>query len=154
MTTESHLPAYSRFTHQWQNKPLIAIGDVCLRLPRAVPSRSKRDELAGQSAVLTKTVLAQVVTVIVAHRRLVLSSVDKVAREPAEVVGQVTDQPEQLGIRPAATYRVQFGPGFTFDDAARAADYLAKLGVSHLYCSPFLQAAGAGSAGYDVVDHS
>ena len=104
--------------------------------------------------MLTKTVLAQVVTVIVAHRRLVLSSVDKVAREPAEVVGQVTDQPEQLGIRPAATYRVQFGPGFTFDDAARAADYLAKLGVSHLYCSPFLQAAGAGSAGYDVVDHS
>ena len=65
----------------------------------------------------------------------------------------MTDQPEQLGIRPAATYRVQFGPGFTFDDAARAADYLAKLGVSHLYCSPFLQAAGT-SAGYDVVDHS
>ncbi len=66
----------------------------------------------------------------------------------------MTDQPEQLGNRPAATYRVQFGPGFTFDDAARAADYLAKLGVSHLYCSPFLQAAGAASAGYDVVDHS
>ncbi|HEY3904243.1 MAG TPA: malto-oligosyltrehalose synthase [Streptosporangiaceae bacterium] len=65
----------------------------------------------------------------------------------------MTDQPEQLGIRPAATYRVQFGPEFTFDDATRAADYLAKLGVSHLYCSPFLQAAGA-SAGYDVVDHS
>jgi len=66
----------------------------------------------------------------------------------------VTDQPEQLGIRPAATYRVQFGPGFTFDDAARAADYLAKLGISHLYCSPFLQAAGAASAGYDIVDHA
>jgi (1->4)-alpha-D-glucan 1-alpha-D-glucosylmutase len=66
----------------------------------------------------------------------------------------VTDQPEQLASRPGATYRVQLGPGFTFDDAASVADYLAKLGVTHLYCSPFLQAASTTSSGYDVVDHS
>ena len=53
-----------------------------------------------------------------------------------------------------ATYRVQLHAGFTFDDAAAQADYLAALGVSHLYCSPYLQAAPGSTHGYDVVDHS
>jgi (1->4)-alpha-D-glucan 1-alpha-D-glucosylmutase len=52
-----------------------------------------------------------------------------------------------------ATYRVQLHAGFTFDDAAAIADYLAELGVSHLYCSPYLQAAAGSKHGYDVVDH-
>ncbi|MEA2844387.1 MAG: (1-_4)-alpha-D-glucan 1-alpha-D-glucosylmutase [Actinomycetota bacterium] len=55
---------------------------------------------------------------------------------------------------PRATYRVQFRPEFTFDDAAALAGYLAELGVSHLYCSPILQAAPGSTHGYDVVDHS
>jgi (1->4)-alpha-D-glucan 1-alpha-D-glucosylmutase len=54
---------------------------------------------------------------------------------------------------PRATYRVQLHAGFTFDDAAAIVDYLADLGVSHLYCSPFLQAAAGSTHGYDVVDH-
>jgi (1->4)-alpha-D-glucan 1-alpha-D-glucosylmutase len=53
-----------------------------------------------------------------------------------------------------ATYRVQLHPGFTFDDAAAIADYLADLGVSHMYCSPYLQAAPGSTHGYDVTDHS
>jgi (1->4)-alpha-D-glucan 1-alpha-D-glucosylmutase len=53
----------------------------------------------------------------------------------------------------AATYRVQLHAGFTFDDAAAIAGYLADLGVSHLYCSPYLQAARGSTHGYDVVDH-
>ena len=53
----------------------------------------------------------------------------------------------------AATYRVQLHAGFTFDDAAAVAGYLADLGVSHLYCSPYLQAAKGSTHGYDVVDH-
>jgi (1->4)-alpha-D-glucan 1-alpha-D-glucosylmutase len=53
----------------------------------------------------------------------------------------------------AATYRVQLHAGFTFDDAAAIAGYLAELGVSHLYCSPILQAAPGSTHGYDVVDH-
>jgi len=58
------------------------------------------------------------------------------------------------GPRPrAATYRVQLHAGFTFDDAAAIAGYLAELGVSHLYCSPYLQAAPGSTHGYDVVDH-
>src|SRR5229473_3393500 len=53
----------------------------------------------------------------------------------------------------AATYRVQLHAGFTFDDAAAVVDYLADLGVSHLYCSPYLQAAKGSTHGYDVIDH-
>jgi (1->4)-alpha-D-glucan 1-alpha-D-glucosylmutase len=53
---------------------------------------------------------------------------------------------------PRATYRVQLHAGFGFDDAARIADYLSELGVSHLYCSPYLQAAPGSAHGYDVVD--
>jgi (1->4)-alpha-D-glucan 1-alpha-D-glucosylmutase len=53
----------------------------------------------------------------------------------------------------AATYRVQLNAGFTFDDAAAISGYLAALGVTHLYCSPYLQAAKGSTHGYDVVDH-
>jgi (1->4)-alpha-D-glucan 1-alpha-D-glucosylmutase len=52
-----------------------------------------------------------------------------------------------------ATYRVQFHAGFDFADAAAIADYLADLGISHLYCSPYLQAAPGSTHGYDVVNH-
>ncbi len=54
----------------------------------------------------------------------------------------------------ASTYRLQLHGGFGFDDAAAAADYLAALGVSHVYLSPVLQAAPGSIHGYDVVDHS
>ena len=54
---------------------------------------------------------------------------------------------------PVSTYRVQLHAGFTFDDAAAIASYLADLGATHLYCSPYLQAAPGSTHGYDVVDH-
>jgi len=60
---------------------------------------------------------------------------------------------------PVSTYRVQLRPpaadhpGFGFDDAAAAVPYLARLGVTTLYCSPWLQAAPGSAHGYDVVDH-
>ncbi|MDQ3944728.1 MAG: malto-oligosyltrehalose synthase [Actinomycetota bacterium] len=53
-----------------------------------------------------------------------------------------------------STYRLQLQPTFGFDDAAALAPYLARLGVSHLYSSPYLQAAPGSTHGYDVVDHS
>jgi (1->4)-alpha-D-glucan 1-alpha-D-glucosylmutase len=53
----------------------------------------------------------------------------------------------------AATYRVQLHSGFDFDAAAAVTPYLAELGVTHLYCSPCLQAVTGSSHGYDVVDH-
>ncbi len=54
---------------------------------------------------------------------------------------------------PSAVYRLQLHAHFTFDDAARVVPYLARLGVSHLYSSPYLQAAPGSTHGYDVVDH-
>jgi (1->4)-alpha-D-glucan 1-alpha-D-glucosylmutase len=56
-------------------------------------------------------------------------------------------------VEPRATYRVQLHSGFTFDDAADLTEYLAELGISHLYCSPYLQATPGSTHGYDVVDH-
>ena len=55
---------------------------------------------------------------------------------------------------PRATYRVQLHAGFTLDDARQIVPYLADLGISHLYCSPVLQALSGSTHGYDVVDHS
>jgi (1->4)-alpha-D-glucan 1-alpha-D-glucosylmutase len=49
---------------------------------------------------------------------------------------------------------VQLSPAFGFDEASAVADYLAALGVTHLYASPYLQAAAGSTHGYDVVDHS
>jgi (1->4)-alpha-D-glucan 1-alpha-D-glucosylmutase len=54
--------------------------------------------------------------------------------------------------RPGSTYRLQLHAGFGFGAAAHIADYLAGLGVTHLYCSPYLQAAAHSTHGYDVVD--
>jgi len=54
---------------------------------------------------------------------------------------------------PHSTYRLQLHAGFTFDDAAKIAPYLKALGISHVYCSPYLQAAAGSMHGYDVVDH-
>ncbi|MGO9991973.1 MAG: malto-oligosyltrehalose synthase [Steroidobacteraceae bacterium] len=55
---------------------------------------------------------------------------------------------------PRATYRLQFHKHFGFDDAAALAPYLAQLGVSHLYSSPYLKARPGSLHGYDIVDHS
>ena len=55
---------------------------------------------------------------------------------------------------PVSSYRLQLQPGFGFADAAASTDYLAALGVSHVYLSPILQAAPGSTHGYDVVDHS
>jgi (1->4)-alpha-D-glucan 1-alpha-D-glucosylmutase len=52
-----------------------------------------------------------------------------------------------------ATYRLQFSRDFGFADAARIAPYLAKLGVSHVYASPYLRARPGSTHGYDIVAH-
>jgi (1->4)-alpha-D-glucan 1-alpha-D-glucosylmutase len=54
--------------------------------------------------------------------------------------------------RPSATYRVQFHAGFTFRDACLLVPYLDRLGVSHLYTSPYLRARSGSTHGYDVAD--
>jgi (1->4)-alpha-D-glucan 1-alpha-D-glucosylmutase len=54
---------------------------------------------------------------------------------------------------PRATYRLQFHKGFGFNDAAAVARYLARLGISHVYASPYLKARPGSAHGYDIVDH-
>jgi (1->4)-alpha-D-glucan 1-alpha-D-glucosylmutase len=54
---------------------------------------------------------------------------------------------------PTGTYRLQLRREFGFRDAAAIVPYLADLGVSHVYCSPILQAVAGSAHGYDVVDH-
>ena len=56
--------------------------------------------------------------------------------------------------RPTATYRLQLRAEFGFDAAAAVVPYLSRLGVSHLYLSPILQAVPGSAHGYDVVDHT
>jgi len=55
---------------------------------------------------------------------------------------------------PRATYRVQLHREFTFRDAQAIVPYLAALGVSHLYTSPFLKARPGSRHGYDIIDHT
>jgi (1->4)-alpha-D-glucan 1-alpha-D-glucosylmutase len=42
---------------------------------------------------------------------------------------------------PRATYRLQFHAKFGFNDAATIAPYLGRLGISHVYASPYLAKA-------------
>jgi (1->4)-alpha-D-glucan 1-alpha-D-glucosylmutase len=55
---------------------------------------------------------------------------------------------------PRATYRLQMHHGFTFRDAAEIIPYLAELGVSDLYASPYLQARPGSLHGYDITNHN
>ncbi|WP_181707174.1 malto-oligosyltrehalose synthase [Chthonobacter rhizosphaerae] len=54
---------------------------------------------------------------------------------------------------PRATYRFQFNADFGFAAAAAVVPYVARLGVSHVYASPFLKARPGSTHGYDIVDH-
>ncbi len=55
---------------------------------------------------------------------------------------------------PAATYRLQLHQGFDFAAAVAAVPYLAELGVTHVYASPYMVAASGSSHGYNVTDHA
>jgi (1->4)-alpha-D-glucan 1-alpha-D-glucosylmutase len=55
---------------------------------------------------------------------------------------------------PNATYRLQLTANFDFDAAAAVVPYLKRLGISHVYASPFLKARHGSTHGYDIVDHT
>jgi (1->4)-alpha-D-glucan 1-alpha-D-glucosylmutase len=55
---------------------------------------------------------------------------------------------------PGSTYRLQLTSDFGFAEAAEAGEYLANLGVTHVYLSPVLDAVPGSMHGYDVTDHS
>ena len=78
------------------------------------------------------------------------------AAAPAEGSAATTRKPRPrrrpARVIPSSTYRLQLRPSFGFADAAAVSAYLARLGVSHAYLSPYLQAAPGSEHGYDVVD--
>src|SRR6195952_5694653 len=55
---------------------------------------------------------------------------------------------------PIATSRLQLTADFNFDAAAAVVPYLAALGITHLYASPFMKAAEGSTHGYDITDHT
>lgn len=67
---------------------------------------------------------------------------------------QVIDEIRRRQVRPVATYRLQLHRGFTLHDAAEIVPYLAELGISHVYCSPYLKAKAGSTHGYDLCDHN
>jgi (1->4)-alpha-D-glucan 1-alpha-D-glucosylmutase len=71
----------------------------------------------------------------------------------------VTPHPEpaaplKAAVIPRATYRLQFNRDFTFAQATELVPYLAELGISHCYASPYLKARPGSGHGYDIVDHT
>jgi len=55
---------------------------------------------------------------------------------------------------PVATYRLQFNRDFTFAKATEIIPYLAALGISHCYASPYLRARPGSTHGYDIINHN
>ena len=55
---------------------------------------------------------------------------------------------------PTATYRWQFHGGFRFAEATALVPYLAQLGISDCYASPYLKAHPGSRHGYDISDYN
>ncbi len=76
--------------------------------------------------------------------------VDFIQALTAQIVERIRRQRFDL----IATYRLQLNRGFTFYDAAKIVPYLKDLGISHVYCSPYLRAQSGSTHGYDICDHT
>jgi (1->4)-alpha-D-glucan 1-alpha-D-glucosylmutase len=77
-----------------------------------------------------------------------------VSLEPTAVAQQVLDEIGRRRPTRVATYRLQLHHQFTFFDAAKIVPYLRDLGVSHVYCAPYLRARSHSMHGYDICDHN
>jgi (1->4)-alpha-D-glucan 1-alpha-D-glucosylmutase len=69
----------------------------------------------------------------------------------AEALRQRLHQRRRL---PVSTYRLQLRAGFTFREARAIVPYLAKLGITDVYCSPYLRARPGSTHGYDICNHN
>src|SRR5205823_2852349 len=76
----------------------------------------------------------------------------------ADVIHSLVHRTEQLlpakQPLPSATYRLQFNRLFQFRDAALLVPYLAELGITDCYASPYLKARPGSTHGYDISDHA
>ncbi|MGC8641261.1 MAG: malto-oligosyltrehalose synthase [Isosphaeraceae bacterium] len=78
---------------------------------------------------------------------------DALAPLLSDLLARAQGEIKQRRSAPEATYRLQLHAGFTFRDAASIVPYLAMLGISDCYASPFLKAAPGSMHGYDITDH-
>ena len=69
-----------------------------------------------------------------------------------ELVAAAVDEIRGRRAAPGATYRLQLHAGFTFREAAGIVPYLAELGITDCYASPYLKAAPGSNHGYDITD--
>lgn len=75
-------------------------------------------------------------------------------RDPLDVLLEQTwNLVSDRQTRPEATYRLQFCREFSFREALQVTPYLAELGITHVYASPYLKARPGSRHGYDIVDH-
>ncbi|MEA3157923.1 MAG: 4-alpha-glucanotransferase, partial [Betaproteobacteria bacterium] len=86
---------------------------------------------------------------------------DERFRKNAETLARIRPAPQTRARRapvqariPRCTYRVQLNRDFRFSHLTALVPYLARLGVSHVYCSPYLRARPGSTHGYDIVDHN
>jgi (1->4)-alpha-D-glucan 1-alpha-D-glucosylmutase len=100
-------------------------------------------------------------------RRKLPLTLEQMERDPrfvalAEALGKLRPAREERraaraahrAVIPRCTYRLQLNSTFTFRDATALIPYLARLGVSHVYCSPYLRARKGSTHGYDIIDHN
>ncbi len=71
-----------------------------------------------------------------------------------EISRRVVEQVRRSHVRETATYRLQLHRDFTFYQAIEILPYLKELGISHVYCSPYLKARAGSQHGYDICDHT
>ena len=76
---------------------------------------------------------------------------ERPSHHPAAPLDEGAWNPDLADI-PRATYRLQLHAGLRFKDAQALLPYLKRLGISHVYTSPFLKARTGSTHGYDVVD--
>jgi len=75
-------------------------------------------------------------------------------RADMQTEGDAGLAPLSTALIPRATYRLQLNATMPFTQATQAVPYLARLGISHLYASPYLKARAGSTHGYDIVDHN
>lgn len=76
---------------------------------------------------------------------------ERPSHHPAAAKDEAAWDPD-LAVIPRATYRLQLHAGLRFKQAEALLPYLKRLGISHVYTSPFLKARAGSTHGYDVVD--
>ena len=54
---------------------------------------------------------------------------------------------------PVSTYRLQLSRLFGFSDVKNILPYLRALGITDIYCSPFVKARPGSMHGYDIINH-